>query len=36
VPVDVDVPDCPPTADALLDGILLLRKKIRRIGNIER
>jgi NADH:ubiquinone oxidoreductase subunit B-like Fe-S oxidoreductase len=30
------VPDWPPTAEALLYGILLLRKKIRRTGNIER
>ena len=27
---------CPPTAEALLYGVLLLQKKIRRTGTIER
>jgi NADH-quinone oxidoreductase subunit B len=36
VPVDVYVPGCPPTAEALLYGILQLHKKVRRTGTVLR
>src|SRR5690606_29479347 len=36
VPVDVYVPGCPPTAEALLYGILQLQNKIRRTSTIAR
>ena len=36
IPVDVYVPGCPPTAEALMFGILQLQQKIRRTQTIAR
>ncbi len=36
VPVDIYVPGCPPTAEALVYGILQLQKKIRRTVAMDR
>jgi NADH-quinone oxidoreductase subunit B len=34
--VDIYIPGCPPTAEALVYGVLQLQKKIRREGTIVR
>lgn len=36
VPVDIYVPGCPPTAEALLYGVIQLQKKIKRTNTIAR
>ena len=36
VPVDIYVPGCPPTAEALLFGIIQLQNKIKRTNTIAR
>ena len=36
VPVDIYVPGCPPTAEALIHGILQLQQKIRRTHTVAR
>ena len=36
IPVDIYVPGCPPTAEALVYGFLQLQKKIKRTGTIAR
>ncbi len=36
VPVDVYVPGCPPTAEALMYGIIQLQKKIKKTNTIAR
>ena len=36
VPVDIYVPGCPPTAEALLYGVIQLQNKIKRVDTIAR
>ncbi|KAH8266732.1 hypothetical protein KR018_007329 [Drosophila ironensis] len=35
IPVDIYVPGCPPTAEALMYGVLQLQKKVRRMKTLQ-